>query len=306
MSPSVSEFKQARVQKVCTLWTHDDNFSRDDIVFNPEKFPELPASPGCLLQIVAIESGLAARDAKEKQNSTQSHVSRGHHFGEMIIPDTESHLKPQHRGTNTITIDENGSTIPGGRNANIEKAYIFVSRVLPADLKAKHTNLQVTCAIMPEYTSSPTYRCPSRKESQKCLAFAIGCRSLFPRYVHLPIYHVRRIDISSLMRRDTKLITLNSFFAMSILPVQTCGGCQYLSSATVPYIVARRSCLWVQSKPQSSTYTLTASQSHLATSRLRQNPFFVASQHDTFSSSRCPARCGISMLRVRVRSCLTK
>lgn len=137
MAKSVMNLKQARVQRVCTLWTHDDNFSRDEIVFNGEKFPELPTTLGSLLQIVAINSNTAVRDfqsaSKNKQDGGKKDIG------------TESQSKRSRRGSNTITIDENGSTIPGGRDIDTEKAYVFVSKTLPADLKSKHPNLQVSC-----------------------------------------------------------------------------------------------------------------------------------------------------------------
>ncbi|KAF1839372.1 hypothetical protein BDW02DRAFT_150147 [Decorospora gaudefroyi] len=144
MPKSVSNIQQARVRKVCTLWTHDDNFSRDEIVFNAEKFPELPTSPGSLLQIVAIHTDDAARGFHTGSKSNQQDGTQLK--GESAPKETggESRRKKNRRGSITITIDENGSTIPGGREIDAEKAYIFVPQTLPADLKSKYTNLQVS------------------------------------------------------------------------------------------------------------------------------------------------------------------
>jgi hypothetical protein len=105
------------VQKVCTLWTHDDNFSRDEIIFHGERFPELPTSTGALLQIVAIHTDNTVRDFHTGAKSTSQYAT-------------------QHR-------TENGSIIPGGREIDAKRAYVFVPRALPADLKTKHPNLQV-------------------------------------------------------------------------------------------------------------------------------------------------------------------
>lgn len=137
--------KQARVQKVCTLWTHDENFSRDDIVFNSEKFPELPNSPGTLLQIIAINAATAVRDF-----SSATKLSA--HDGSQIKGDlhpkdgADVHPRKSRRGSFSRTIDENGSTIPGSHAVDFEKTYIFASKPLPHDLKAKHANLQVSIA----------------------------------------------------------------------------------------------------------------------------------------------------------------
>jgi hypothetical protein len=55
----------------------------------------------------------------------------------------QKHPVRHRRDSITITIDENGSTIPGGREIDAEKAYVFVPKALPADLKTKYLNLQV-------------------------------------------------------------------------------------------------------------------------------------------------------------------
>jgi hypothetical protein len=141
MSKPLSNSQHARIQKVCVLWTHDDNFSREDIVFNGEKFPELPTDPGSLLQIVAIHTDDAVRDFHTGPKSAQLDVQSK---PESVAkhPSTDPHQKRTRRGSIAVTIDENGSTIPG-REFDTEKAYVFVPKPLPADLKSKYANLQV-------------------------------------------------------------------------------------------------------------------------------------------------------------------
>ncbi|KAF7579290.1 repeatmulti-domain protein [Pyrenophora tritici-repentis] len=143
MSKSVSNQQQARVQKVCTLWTHDDNFSRDEIVFNGDKFPELPTGIGSLLQIVAIHTDNAIRNFHAGPKS--AHDVAFHKFDTWpSSSNIHSHSRRHRRDSITVTIDENGSTIPGGRDIDADKAYVFVPKVLPADLKSKYPNLQVS------------------------------------------------------------------------------------------------------------------------------------------------------------------
>jgi len=145
MPTSVFDAAKPRVQKICTLWTHDDNFSREDIVFNGDKFPELPVAPGSLLQIVAINGGTAVRDFQGKTSNTQIRAFQATAESAITNPGLGGDTKRDRRGSITITIDENGVPVPGGREIDTGKAYIFVSKPLPADLKAKHTNLQVSC-----------------------------------------------------------------------------------------------------------------------------------------------------------------
>ncbi|KAH8728688.1 hypothetical protein GQ44DRAFT_646426 [Phaeosphaeriaceae sp. PMI808] len=144
MPRSMSNAQPTRVQKICTLWTHDDNFSRDDIVFNGDKFPEIPTVPGTLLQIVAIESSTAVRDFQTTVKSTQLDGSQT--IGETYGRDASANGLPRkaRRGSTTITVDENGSAIPGRREVGAEKAYVFAVTALPADLKSKYANLQAS------------------------------------------------------------------------------------------------------------------------------------------------------------------
>lgn len=146
MSKSASTPQSARVQKVCTLWTHDDNFSRDEIVFNGERFPELPTSAGALLQIVAIHTDNAVKDfhtgsKSTSQDATQSKTDTLHKSSNV-----DNYPTRHRRDSTTITIDENGSTIPEGRQIDADKAYVFVPKALPVNLGSKYPTLQVSNA----------------------------------------------------------------------------------------------------------------------------------------------------------------
>jgi hypothetical protein len=45
-----------------------------------------------------------------------------------------------------LTLDENGAVIPGGREVDPEKSYIFVAKAITPDLRSKYPNLQVSIA----------------------------------------------------------------------------------------------------------------------------------------------------------------
>jgi hypothetical protein len=147
MSKSAPNPQQARVQKVCILWTHDDNFSRDEIVFNSDKFPELPTGAGSLLQIVAIQEDHAVRNFQAGPKSAQHDLAQQKSDAASKDGYIHGHPRRHRRDSNTITLDENGSTIPGGRDIDADKAYVFVPKTLPPDLKSKYPNLQV-CKVL--------------------------------------------------------------------------------------------------------------------------------------------------------------
>lgn len=136
--------KQTKVQKTCTLWTHDENFSKDDVVFNSDKFPELPSTPGTLLQIVAVNTGTAVRDFSSVKVPAHDIPQT---VGETLSKDVaDVQSRKGRRGSFSRTIDENGSGIPGGYDLDSDRTYVFASTSLPQDLKAKHANLQISIA----------------------------------------------------------------------------------------------------------------------------------------------------------------
>ena len=133
------------MQKICTLWTHDENFSRDDVVFNSDKFPELPTTSGTLLQIVAINAGTAVRDFSST-TKLPVHDTAPNKAEPLPKDATVTQPRKSREGSFSKTIDENGSVVPGGHDVDMEKTYIFTSKPLPQDLKTKHANLQISLA----------------------------------------------------------------------------------------------------------------------------------------------------------------
>ncbi|KAH7130309.1 hypothetical protein B0J11DRAFT_249003 [Dendryphion nanum] len=148
MSKSDMSAKHTRVQKVCTLWTHDDNFSRDDVVFNGEKFPELPANPGSLIQIIALTHATAVRDFQPTTaKETPKDSSGSTRFDDSNKDSSQDHhSRRTRRGSVRITLDENGSLVNGGREVDTEKSYVFVAKAVPATMKSQYPNLHVSIA----------------------------------------------------------------------------------------------------------------------------------------------------------------
>src|SRR6266702_2904302 len=107
MSKSAANIRPTRIQKICTLWTHDENFSRDEVVFNIDKFVELPIAYGSLARILALKQ-TAVRDFKTtpKTSSVDPRQSKvGEVQGDPVL---ETQPKTARRHSVTITLDENG------------------------------------------------------------------------------------------------------------------------------------------------------------------------------------------------------
>jgi hypothetical protein len=143
MSTSLVSSKRTKIQKVCTLWTHDENFSKETVVFNEERFPELSLSPTSLIQILALKHAPAVRDfqVSSKCNTRDGAPGKGNESGQDVH--TEGRSRRSRRGSVKITLDENGTVIPGGRDVDAEKSYIFVAKSMSSELRSKHPTLHV-------------------------------------------------------------------------------------------------------------------------------------------------------------------
>lgn len=141
MSKSSASLKASRVQKICTLWTHDDNYSKEEVVFNGDKFPELTTTPGSLIRIIALKPTTAIRDFQTSAKTSSKEPSAANDKPNNATLD--SHSRRSRRQSVVLTLDENGSLIQGGREVDPQKSYVFVTKPMTVEQKSKHPNLQV-------------------------------------------------------------------------------------------------------------------------------------------------------------------
>ena len=117
--------------EVVSLWVHDESFSKDDVLVNPDTLHHLRLAAGDLVQIVALKSALEARDFEKSS--------------EVSLTDSSDSSKP--KGTSS---DEGNTTsaLASGQRGSFEvddnTKYFFIARSFPAELKAKHPSLQVS------------------------------------------------------------------------------------------------------------------------------------------------------------------
>jgi hypothetical protein len=129
-----------RIQKLCTLWTHEPSFSSEEIVFNADRFTELNLLPGSLAQVIPILQGTSVRDFVRHIPSKRKKVAVFQHDGDSR---TDSTARRNRGGISTITLDENGIPVVGGKEIDEQRAYIFVARDASPEMKSKYPNLQV-------------------------------------------------------------------------------------------------------------------------------------------------------------------
>ena len=208
MSNSTTNGRPTRVQKICTLWTHDDNFSRDDVVFNGERFTELPATPGSLIQVIALKYGTATRDFQPS-----SRVQKDN--GQSKVADSKDNAGPSlsrrgRKGSVRLTLDENGAVIQEDREVDVEKSYIFVAKPFPTDLRSKHSNLQVSIAEK----IARVFGLRNRMQVIVTLVSCIHCPSVDPA------------DSARPTKTSTLRLTLKSLFVTNIWQELICGACR--------------------------------------------------------------------------------
>lgn len=106
--------------QLCSLWVHDESFSRDEVLFNPHAFGDTGVKPGDLIEILGLPGdlrelgGKAARDGPDKDPSRASSGS---------VKSNSAAPKP--------------GKAKHGR-------FLFIAKPLPPDLKTRHPNLQVS------------------------------------------------------------------------------------------------------------------------------------------------------------------
>lgn len=123
MSKATSSSKAPRLQKVSTLWTHPESFSREDVLFNADHFSELGLHAGSLVQIIALKQSTANRDFE----GAASGKAQGN--------------------SGVVTLDENGTPIKGGRDVHKHISFLFVVKPMSPEIRKKRPDLQVRSLI---------------------------------------------------------------------------------------------------------------------------------------------------------------
>lgn len=106
-------------RQLCTLWVHDENFSREDALFNTTIFSETGVRSGDVIEITN------AGDPTRTQGKAE--------FGSRSVNDLST---------------EGESTLNAGVNAKFasptQNRCLFVAKPLPADIEKRHSKLEVS------------------------------------------------------------------------------------------------------------------------------------------------------------------
>lgn len=138
----VSEDEKTQpVRRTCSLWVHDDNLSREDVLLDLAVFPKDAVRQGDLLEVAALAENPA--DEESAPSTVVSNVSNGAEStgpDKQGIPDTvaqDSAGDGQH--TRRSRLREQGK-----RTSQRYSSYVFLVKELSPELKQKYPNLQVS------------------------------------------------------------------------------------------------------------------------------------------------------------------
>src|ERR1700759_2292710 len=128
-----------KVQKLFSLSIHDDNAGnvKDEVIFNPERFPELKVRAGDLVQISAVLENTTSRPVDKKT------PANNHDAAAVRSPPTVTRLVGEsktERGIPVKTYDENGALMSGNKKPDLSRSYVFLVHDLTPEQKSKHPN----------------------------------------------------------------------------------------------------------------------------------------------------------------------
>lgn len=119
------------VERRCNLWTHDEAFSKEEVILNLDLFPDVKA--GELMAIVALKTDSGLRDFQDKStlNKQDIHSATGSsQFGKYMWNQSGQ----GHRGK------------VSRHDVGFGKRYLFLVKDMPKELKLKQSGLEVSIA----------------------------------------------------------------------------------------------------------------------------------------------------------------
>ncbi|KAL1962904.1 hypothetical protein VTN77DRAFT_9082 [Rasamsonia byssochlamydoides] len=109
-------------RQLCTLWVHDESFSREEVLFNSSAFSETGVKPGDVIEITLVRNG-----------------------GDSAHPQLKSEFGA--RAVNDGNVESNSSLSLGGNAkfaSRTQGRFLFVVKPLPQDIKQRHPKLEIS------------------------------------------------------------------------------------------------------------------------------------------------------------------
>ncbi|TVY94159.1 Vacuolar membrane-associated protein [Lachnellula willkommii] len=119
-------------QRKCTLWVHEEAFSKDDVVLDLDLFPDV--KPGELMHVVALKADSGVRDFQEVAQPSRKD-------GDSL----SATMQRQRSNSNS----DSPSTASGNyarRDSDTGKRYLFIAQEMSKEVKAKQSRFEISVA----------------------------------------------------------------------------------------------------------------------------------------------------------------
>lgn len=126
--------------KPVTVWVHDDNFSKDEVLVAPDIFGEEGFPPNALMEIVELKPSSDHRDPqKNKPDFSQNLWNNSLHTPVVSKGNSGQSALSEHRRDSTKVIGQSGTF-----EADPHTRYCFVAKPMPPEIRGRHPKLQVS------------------------------------------------------------------------------------------------------------------------------------------------------------------
>ena len=139
--PRKMDSSQKLHRRQVTVWAHDDNFSKDEVLVAPDIFGEDNLPPGTLVEMVVVKPSANPRDAcgivdvvsKDSESATlRSASSTANRYAEEPGP---------------RSVPPKISLQSGALEVDPRTRYCFVAKCMPSEIRASHPTLQVSITM---------------------------------------------------------------------------------------------------------------------------------------------------------------
>jgi DEP domain-containing protein 5 len=120
-------------ERKCTVWVHEEQFSREEVLLNLDLFPKNAVKPGDLMAIIGLKTDTAACDFQDRSTSSKKALDN------IAV---SFQLNPKFLETEF----NNGGARNAMHDADLEKRYLFTVSDMSKELKARQPSLEVSVA----------------------------------------------------------------------------------------------------------------------------------------------------------------
>ena len=137
--PKDTSGTMSSVGRLCSLWIHDDNFSKDQVLLNLALFPRGTVKAGDLIQVVPQGSGTENKDYEHRHDAGPG-VKGSHRGGE---DDEETPGKESSTHSLEASAKEE-SAFSSGKESDASARYVFKAKEMGSELLSRNPTLQIS------------------------------------------------------------------------------------------------------------------------------------------------------------------